>query len=120
MASVTALEVKPTCPAFLYAFPFESVTVKICELDIPPRTATAIQFPAELLAMKASDPLVVVPASRLAVCTNLGLMAGVNACSVVPIASSIVAPRIALPNVPYRLAVECEYLTHFIGLPRCL
>jgi len=56
----------------------ESVTVKTCELERPARMTTPIQFPAVLLEVKASDAVVVVPASRLAVCASLMLVTTVT------------------------------------------
>jgi len=51
-------------------FTLESLTVKICELERPPRIATAIQFPAVVFALNASDPDVTMPASMLLCCTR--------------------------------------------------
>jgi len=48
----------------------ESLTVKTCELEPPPRIPTAIQLPAALLALNASDVIVVVAASALVCCTR--------------------------------------------------
>lgn len=57
-------------------FPSESVTVKICP-ECPARMATAIKFPAVLLAMNAKVAELVVPASKLLCCTRaMGTAAG--------------------------------------------
>ena len=48
----------------------ESETVKTCELEMPARIQTAIQFPAVLLDLKARDAVVFVAASMLVCCTK--------------------------------------------------
>jgi len=48
----------------------ESLTVKTCELEAPPLIETAIQLFAALLALNASDVIVVVAASALVCCTR--------------------------------------------------
>src|SRR5713226_3093111 len=56
----------------------ESVIVNTCKLEKPPRIQTAIQFPAVLFDLKASDPEVVAVRLRLVCCTNL-MLAGAPA-----------------------------------------
>jgi hypothetical protein len=48
----------------------ESLTVKTCAFEEPPRMATPIQLPAPLLALNARDVTVVVPVSTLVCCTR--------------------------------------------------
>lgn len=50
--------------------PFESLTVNTCELESPPRMATAMKFPAVLELANARVEEVVVPASLLVCCTR--------------------------------------------------
>src|SRR5258708_39421383 len=70
MASVTAFPVNQICVACLYVFALESLTVKTCALERPPRIQTAIQFPAVLGLTKGKLAVVTEPASMLVCCTR--------------------------------------------------
>lgn len=63
MAEVTALADELICFACLYVLELESLTVKTCELERPPRMATAMKLPAVFALLNASVVVVVVPAS---------------------------------------------------------
>jgi len=77
----------------------ESLTVKTCELERPPRTATAIQFPAAVFAANARAPELEVPASWFLCCTSAILAAVVVTVKLTPLLGTPASVTITLPVV---------------------
>src|SRR5947208_17198815 len=95
MARVAELLVKPICLAWWYVLPLESVNVNTCELELPPRMQTPIQFPAVFALGKASEALVP-EVSLLACCTRGIVRAGLNAA--IPAAQFVETLSVALAD----------------------
>src|SRR5258707_4295415 len=73
MAKLYPPAVTPSWSAEWYVLPLESARVNTCEVEPPPRTQTAIQFPAVFGLTNESDEVVVEPASLLGCLTSVML-----------------------------------------------
>ena len=99
MAKVSAVWLKPNCSPWRKVFPLESDTVKACELELPARTTTAIQFPAVVFELNAREAEVTVPASRLLCWTSTILPLDEVTVKFTPLLGTLATETTMLPGV---------------------